>query len=96
MHGFVASGCPTRALLHAHRVIRPADQQTATRRLLKVTLQTKVRVAHRQHLGVDAAVRVVTSGAAFAHGFVLEHMRTALRRMALETTVILRKHPGSP
>ena len=54
-----------------------------------MALETKIRVPRHKHLVVDRAVRIVTSGAAFAHRFMLEHKRTALRCVALTAGVVL-------
>ena len=81
---------PTGTLLHPNGVVRTANQELATPNLLKMTFQTQVRVAHCQHFGVDRAVHPVAGGASFPHGFVFKHMRPALGRMTLETTIVLR------
>ena len=70
-------------------MIRSADADCSALDLLEMTLQTKVGVSGREHLGVDRSVRAVTGGAAFAHGFVLEHMRASLCRMTLEAGGVL-------
>ena len=68
---------------------RDGQNKDDARNLLEMALQTKIRVPHGQHFGIDAAVRVVTGGAAFAHGFVPEHVRTALGRVTLQAAIIL-------
>lgn len=51
--------------------------------------ETKIGVAGDEHLLVHRPVRVVTRGAAFAHRFVLENKRPALRSMAFAACVVL-------
>ena len=88
MHGFVAPGGPTRALLHPDRVIGTSDQNPPAPHLLEMAVEAQIVVSHREHLLVDGTMRVMTGGAAFAHGFVLEDKRAALRRMALQAILI--------
>ena len=58
------------------------ENLSAGRLLLEVALQTKDRTALDQHLRVHGTVRLMAGGAAFAHGFMLEHKRPALRDVA--------------
>ena len=67
----------------------------STFNLLEVAFQTQVRVAFSEHLGVDAAVRGMAGGAAFAQGLVLKNKRALLGRMALEAVFLLRKQLGA-
>ena len=80
---------PAGALLQALIVALATDQDDAALHLLEMAFQAQVRVAHVQHPGVDGAMRAVASGAAFAHGLVFKHMRTALRGMTLQTRFVL-------
>jgi hypothetical protein len=50
---------------------------------LEVALQAKRVVALHKHLLIHRTVHRMARGAAFAHRFVLEHERSALRRVAL-------------
>jgi len=54
-----------------------------------VALEAKIGVAGDQHLVVDRAVRVMTSGASFPHRFMLEDKRSALSGMALAASIVL-------
>jgi len=85
MHGFMAACGPTSALAQSRGVIRAADPDSPATHLLEVTFQTQIRVAHGQHLRLDGPVRLMAGGATFAHRLVLEHKRTALGGMALQT-----------
>ena len=89
MNGLVAARGPASPLLHPQRVVRTANEQLTSLDLLEVTLQTQVGVPNRQQLVVDRTVRIVTDGAAFAHGFMDEHERALLRRVATHATVLL-------
>ena len=82
MNRFMATRSPAGALLEAQSMVRPADENPAAVDLLEVALHTEVRVANCQQLGVHRPVRRMTDCAAFAHGFVLKHVGTALRRVA--------------
>jgi len=53
--------------------------------LLEVAPEAKIGVARDQHLFVDGPVRVVTDGAAFAHGLMLKHKRAPLSDVAAAT-----------
>ena len=59
---------------------------------LGVAFQAKVRVVLDQQFSIDRAVRAMTNGAAFAHGFVLENKGTRLFPMTLGATFILPRH----
>lgn len=50
---------------------------------LKMALQTESLVAFGQQALINRAVRPMADGATFAHRFVLEHIRAALRSMTL-------------
>lgn len=80
---------PARALLHAHRVIRAADAKLTAVHLLEMALETEIRVARGEHLGVHRAVRAVTGRAALVHRLVLEDIRAALRGMTFQTALVL-------
>ena len=78
MHGFVTSGSPASALLHAQGVVGASNHEPATADLLEMTFQAEIRVALGEHLGVDRAMGGVADGAAFSEGFVLEGIRANL------------------
>ena len=97
MDGLVATGAPAGALAQARRVIHPADQdgRPAVLDLLEMAFQTQVRVAFGEHFGVDAAVRGMAGGAAFAQRLVLKDKWPLLGRMALDAIFLLRKQLGA-
>src|ERR1039457_708015 len=82
---------PTGALLQSHRVVGTPDKQLAATDLLEVALQTEVRIANTEQLGVDRPMDVVTGGSPFTQGIVFEGIGTTLGRMAAEAVVILGK-----
>ena len=90
MNRLVATGRPASALLKAHSVIGPSDEQSPATDLLEVAFQAEVRVTNGQHLGVHRAVRIVTHDAAFAHGFMLENKRPALGGMTANAGFVCR------
>lgn len=59
---------------------------------LGMAFQTKVRVVFDQQFSIDRAVRAMTNGAAFAHGFVLKNKGTRLFPMTLGATFVLSRH----
>ena len=67
----------------------PADQDGPALDLLKMAFETEIRIARREHLGIDRSVNGVTDGAAFARGFVLEHVWSPLGGMTPKATVVL-------
>ena len=69
---------------------RPADDDVTALHFLEMAFETKICVAHGEHLGVDRAMRAVAAGATFVHRFVLEDIRPALIGVALKTGCILR------
>ena len=92
MNGFMTAGRPATAFLQTHRVIGAADQNLAALDLLEMALQAECRIARGQQFGVDAAMRRVTSGAAFVHRLVFEHIWSALGLMTLNAILLLREH----
>src|ERR1035438_7145715 len=86
---------PTGALLQSHRVVGTPDKQLAATDLLEVALQTEVRIANTEQLGVDRPMDVVTGGASFTQGVVFEGVGTTLVGMAAKTVVILREQRGA-
>ena len=93
--GFVTSCCPTRALLHAHGMVRAPDEKLAVADLLEVAFKTQVCVPNGEQLGVHRAMRRMASGATFAQGIVFEHIRPALLDVAAKAIVICRKQGGA-
>ena len=79
---------PTGALLQSHRVVGTPDKQLAATDLLEVALQTQVRIAHTQQLGIDRPVDIVAGGAAFAQRVVFEGIGTTLGGMATKAAFI--------
>ena len=55
-----------------------------------MTFQTEIRVTNRQHFGVHTSMRGMTDSAAFVHRFVFKHVRSLLRRMTFQTSLVLR------
>jgi len=88
MNRLMAAGRPTSALLYAHGVIRAPDHNRSTLDPLEMAFEAEVGVPHVQEFGIDAAVCVMTRGAALAHGFVLEDKGPALGRVTLEARFI--------
>lgn len=88
MHGFVTARIPACALLDARCMIRTANQDGAASDLLEMAFETEVCVSRDEHLGIDAAMRVVTCRTTFFHRLVLENVRTALGGMALKASVL--------
>ena len=62
---------------------------------LRMAPKAEVQIALDQQLGVDAAVRGMAGGAAFAQGLVLKNKGSLLGRMALEAIFLLRKQLGA-
>ena len=91
MHRLVATRRPASALLQAQRVVRSANENRTTANLLKMATQAEVRIPHLEHLGIDRAVRGVTSRATFAQSLVLKNVRSALRRMTAEAGTVFGK-----
>jgi hypothetical protein len=91
MNSGVATRAEASALLQERRVIEAADKHL-TRRVgqgdLCVTFQAQIVVALGQHLRVDGTVHVMARRAAFAHGFVLEHVWSRLFAMALRAILV--------
>jgi len=76
-------------------VIHVADENGARGRLLlEMAAQAEGLVARDQQPRIHAAVRVVARRAAFAHRLMLEHERTALRRVAPDADIIGRLQVG--
>jgi hypothetical protein len=90
MHGLMATCAPTGALLQLRVVRKTANANDAALDLLEMALQTKIRVANRQHFGVDRAMGRVTRRASFAQRFVFECVRAPLRGMTLNAIIVLR------
>jgi len=98
MHGCVTTSRPTSTLAQKRGVFDLADVNPAraSRGLrLGVAFEAEIRIALGEHFSVHRAVRLMTDHAALAHGFMLEHVRAALGRMALQATVILRQQSRS-
>ena len=59
---------------------------------LEVTFQAEVVVSGHEQLIIHTAVRIMTSGAPFADGFMLENKRAPLGGVALNTSVAFGHH----
>src|SRR5205823_5580983 len=94
MHRGMASGRPARAHADKSRMIDIADEQLRRTRSgsLGMAAQTQVNIALCQQLGIDGAVRGVTTGATFAQGLVFENERTCLLAVALAAGFIDARH----
>lgn len=57
--------------------------------LLEMAFQTKRLVAFRQHPLIDRTMGRMAGHTSFAHSLVLEHKRTSLRGVTLETGFVL-------
>ena len=67
MNRLVTTRGPTSALRQpGGRMRRTADQDGPALNLLKMAFETQIRIARREHLGIDRAVDGVADGAAFA------------------------------
>lgn len=86
----MASRAPASALLNPQSVVGAADQEFSALNLLEVTFQTEIGIANTEQLGVDRAVRIMTGGAAFARGIMLEGIGTPLLRVTAQAHVVLR------
>lgn len=85
----MASRRPAGALLQAHGVILPTNQDGSTLNLLEVAFEAEVGIAHGQHLGVDAAMGRMADGATFLQRLVFKYVRPALGRVAFKTVFVL-------
>ncbi len=92
----MATGAETSSLRQTGAMVLFADCGEI---YLRVAAQTKVVVAHNQHLIVDRAVHFVARRATFAQGFVLPNKRAALLLMAFEASFVdilhARRGPGA-
>lgn len=80
----MAAGAPAGALRQQQCVIKAADEHFASGAAFgDVAFQAQRGVALGEQLGVHRAMRLMAGGAAFTHGFMLEHVRPALGIMAL-------------
>jgi hypothetical protein len=88
----MATGAPTSALANKGGVVEPADDQLSPGGLLlEMAFHAEGGVAFGQELGIDRSVGAMARGAAFAEGFVLEHMRAALAWVASQAALVGRK-----
>ena len=89
---------PTSALrqaIHTPLVDHSTDQDVTPLELLEMAFQAEVGVADTEHLGVDAAMRAMAGGAAFAQRLVFEHERAPHSRMAFQTVLLARQQEGT-
>ena len=89
MYSFMAAGRPACPLRQECGVIDIAEKNSARLgRLLEMAFQTERLIAFGQHALIDRAMRRVAGGATFAHRFVFENKRPALRGMTLRTGLV--------
>ena len=92
MHCFMAASRPTGATANETRVVAPTNENhSRSGLLLEVALETKRVVSLHQHFLIHRAVNRVAGRAAFAHRFMLENKRPALRRVTFRAGVGLRQ-----
>lgn len=85
----MAAGRPARPLLQEIGVIDVAEKNCPRLGLLlEMAFQTESLIAFSQHALIDRAMRRMTGGATFAHRFVFENKRSALRRMTLRAGLV--------
>ena len=97
VHGFVAARRPARAPGQRTAVVASADEDdSGSGLLLEVAFEAESRVALHQHLAVDRAVNRVACRAAFAHRFVLENKRPALRGVTLAASLAFHRRRKRP
>lgn len=77
-------------MVHVANVERLPRHAWALR--LRVAAQAEISISFRQQLRIDAAMRLVAGGAAFAHGLVFERHRARLLAVALSTTLVQARH----
>ena len=95
MHRLVTTGGPAGPLLYPQGMIGTANQKLAVVGSLEMAFHASVRVANREELGVNRSVRLVATGATFAHRFMFERKGPSLSRVAAQAAFILRKKRGS-
>ena len=74
----MAAGAPATALAQLGRVVYATNQDGTGLDLLEMAFQAQVGVPFGEHPGIDAAVRRMAGGAAFAHRLMLKHKRPVL------------------
>jgi hypothetical protein len=92
VNGSVACRSPTRATCHVKGVVLFADEHASIALHLRMAAQTQIVVRLRQHLFVDGAVRLMTRGAAFPQGFVLENKTSRLFPMTVCALLVEVRH----
>ena len=95
VHCLVTTRSPAGALLHTQGVVRTTNQKLAVVGSLEMAFHASVRVANREELGVNRSVRLVATGATFAHRFMFERKGPSLSRVAAQAAFILRETGGS-
>lgn len=95
MNGLVAARTPTSSLGQFRGMVITADKDFSVRRLLlEMATQAERLVACDQQHRIDAAVRVVASGAAFTNGLMFKHEGTRLRDVAPGADFVGRHKPS--
>jgi hypothetical protein len=93
MDSLVAACAPATAALQERRMVASSNQNYVWRGLLlEMAFEAKILVPLHQHFVVHSSVWVVAGRAAFAHRFVFEHERPALRDVAFGTGFVLGSH----
>ena len=85
----MTTGAPAGALAQFAVVWNAANINASILILLEMAFQAQVRIAFGEHFDIDAAVRGMAGGAAFAHGLVLKNERSELPRVALGADIFL-------
>ena len=73
-------------------MVHAADEDAGAGLVLSVATSAEVRIADGQHFGIDRAVGIVASSAAFAQGRVFEHKRFGLFAMTLRAGFVQSRH----
>lgn len=93
VHRLVTAGAPATSPREERAMVAPADQDAARLGLLlEVALQAKIGIPLCEQFVVHRPMRIVASGATFAHCLVLEHEGSALRNVALGAGVRIARH----
>ncbi len=94
MHRTVAACAPAGTLLQIWCVVFDPDENLTRRPMLglRMAFETKIWIAFDQQLAVYRTVWVVTHGATFAQGLMLEHKRPRLLAMTFGAVLIKSSH----
>ena len=92
VHGSVAGRSPAGTALHVQRMILVADEHASIPLHLRMASQAQVVVCLREHLFVNGTMRLMTRGAAFTQGLVLENKTPRLFAMTIRALLIEARH----